>query len=460
MPSFLNRRAMRRPKRMCQSRLMYLWYGLAAFLLLASTSANAIPAYARQTGSACADCHAGAYGAGSNGPELTPYGMRFKLNGYTDTDGNGIKIPVAGQLTGTRAVPAQGQSTTELSEADLYLAGRITDQIGGYVKVQSDNVGDNKFSTQLSDVDLRFVAKDLKLGEREATIGVTVNNNPGFQDPVAALPAATQNGPPTVSGSLLNPSSSNTLAHRVIGASVYGVYDSNWYGEIGTYTSMPTSVQDHLGYSLGGDPGKLGDTGYFSFNYMKDLKSQFFSAGVVALTTKRQLPRIGPNEDITDLGYDLTYQYLGNRDNIVQLAYINILEQRRYASVPVSPVIPGLTAQARGVVHDQTASVSYTFKQSYGVTFSHLVSTGTHDVVRYVPYGEPDTASNSFSVFWTPFGRDDSWTTIANIKLAASWFRFTKFNGSATNVFGVPFGAPVTNARDLDEFLLSASAAF
>ena len=56
--------------------------------LLAGNDAHAVPAYARQTGSACADCHAGAYG-----PALTPYGMRFKLNGYTDTDGQGTKFP-------------------------------------------------------------------------------------------------------------------------------------------------------------------------------------------------------------------------------------------------------------------------------------------------------------------------------------------------------------------------------
>ena len=49
----------------------FLLGGLAAaFLLFASTAAQAIPAYARQTGAACADCHAGAYG-----PALTPYGM-------------------------------------------------------------------------------------------------------------------------------------------------------------------------------------------------------------------------------------------------------------------------------------------------------------------------------------------------------------------------------------------------
>jgi hypothetical protein len=450
MPSSLNRRAPRRPRN------LHLWYGLAALPLFASNVAHAVPAYARQTGNACADCHAGAYG-----PALTPYGMRFKMNGYTDTDGNGTKIPVAMQITGMRTVPAQGQSTNELSEADLYLAGRINDEIGGYVKVQSQNGGDNKFNTQLSDMDLRFVAKDLKLGGKETTIGVTVNNNPGFSDPVDALPAATNNGPPTVSGTLLNPSSSNTLAHRVIGASVYALYDKDWYGELGTYNSLPTSVQDHLGYSISGDPGRLSDTAYARFAYMKDLKSQFFSAGVVGLTTKRQLPRVGPSEGITDVGYDLTYQYLGNRENILQLAYVNILERRRYATSPFG-ALPGLVALPNGVVHDQTATLSYTFKQSYGVVISHLISTGTHDIVRYVPYGQPDTSSNSYTVFWAPFGKDDSFTSIANLKLAATWFRFTKYNGSSINIFGVDTaaGAVPTNAKDLDAFLLSASVAF
>ncbi|MGN6323421.1 MAG: cytochrome C [Dyella sp.] len=444
MSTSLHRRATSRPGK------QLWWYGLAVLPLFASPGAQAVPAYARQTGSACADCHAGAYG-----PGLTPYGMRFKMNGYTDTDGQGTKIPAAVQLTGRRTVPATGKSSNLLSEADIYLAGRVSDQVGGYVKVQVNNNGQDKFNTQLSDVDLRFVAKDMKLGGKDALVGVSVNNNPGFNDPVNALPASTLNGPPTVSGTLLNPSSSNTLAHRVVGASVYALYDKNWYGELGTYSSLPTSMQYDLGYSLGGDPGKLSNTVYGRFAYMKDLKRQFFSAGLVGLTTDRQLPRSGPSEHVTDLGYDVTYQYLGNREHIIQLAYVNIMERRRYATTPAGP-IPGLLALPRGVVHDQTATLTYTFKQSYGVIISHLLSTGTHDVVRFVPYGEPDTSSNSFTVFWTPFGKDDSFTSTANLRLAATWFRFNKFNGSSTNVFGVPG----TNAKDLNAFLLFASVAF
>jgi hypothetical protein len=190
---------------------------------------------------------------------------------------------------------------------------------------------------------------------------------------------------------------------------------------------------------------------------MKDLKRQFFSAGVVAQTTRRQLPRSGPADDLTDLGYDLTYQYLGNRDHIVQLSYVNILERRRYGS---TPALPGLLAPARGTAHDQTLTATYTFKQSFGITATHLLSTGSHDAVRYAPTGDPATTSNLFSVYWTPFGREDSLTTVANLKLAATWFRFTRFNGRRSNIFGAPPGAPATDVADLNAFFVSASVAF
>ena len=429
-----------------RTRNMTVLYGVGAAFSLACTTAQAIPVYARQTGSACADCHAGSYG-----PALTPYGMRFKLNGYTDTDGKGFKLPVAAQLIGTRNVPARGESSNRLTEADVYLAGRLTDQVGGYVKVSSNNDGHNRFDTKLSDVDLRFVAKELKLGGKDLTLGVSVNNNPGLQDPIAALPGASSLGPPGVTGTVLNPSSPNAPANRVIGATVYGLYDSRWYGEAGTYNSLQRSTQDRLGYNPNGDPGKLHDTGYVRFAYMRDLRRQFFSAGVVALSTKRELPRTGgPKDKLTDLGYDLTYQYLGNREHIVQLSYVNILEQRKYGSLP-TPL-----AKPRGTVHDQVATAAYTFKQSYTLLVSHMVSTGSRDDGRFFPYGVPNTTANLISLYWAPFGKDDSYTAMANLKLAANWFRFTRFNGASDNIFG----APGTNARDFNAFSITASVAF
>jgi hypothetical protein len=454
MLPFLNRRGVRRPE---DTRA---WYVLAVVLALASFNASAVPAFARQTGNACADCHAGAYGGGANGPALTPYGLRFKMNGYTDTDGNGVKIPVSAQLIETHTAPARGESTTNLTEADIYLAGRISDQVGGFAKVEADHTGHDTYNTRLANVDLRYVAKDLKLSGRDLTLGVSVNNSPGFDDPLAVLPGASMLGPPGGTGTLLNLSSPNAPVDRVIGATVYGLYDASWYGEVGTYRSLPASQQDHLGFNPAGDPGKLSDTGYFRFAYMKDLKTQFFSVGLVGLTTKRALPRGGPKDDLADLGYDLTYQYLGNHDNIVQLSYVNILEKRKYGADPASPVTPGLFARSRGIVHDSTLSATYTFRQTYGVTAAHLVSNGSNDDVRFLPYGDPDTTSNLVSVFWVPFGKEDSYVTWANLKLAATWFRFTRFNGVTQNIFGAPVGAATTRPADLNAFSISASVAF
>src|SRR5229473_297293 len=66
---------------------------LLCTMLLFSSQASALPSYARQTGYACVKCHVGGFG-----PQLTPYGIKFKINGYTETDHKGLKIPVAAMV--------------------------------------------------------------------------------------------------------------------------------------------------------------------------------------------------------------------------------------------------------------------------------------------------------------------------------------------------------------------------
>lgn len=63
---------------------------------LASVPAYALPSFARQTGAACADCHVGAFG-----PQLTPFGMKFKMEGYTQGGGQGPNIPLCSPPTRT-----------------------------------------------------------------------------------------------------------------------------------------------------------------------------------------------------------------------------------------------------------------------------------------------------------------------------------------------------------------------
>lgn len=219
--------------------------------------------------------------------------MRFKLGGFTDTDGEGTKIPVSGQLTWSRNNPSRGDSTSRLREADLYLGGRLNDNIGGYSKIRSNNSGNATFDTRLDDVDLRFVSKPFQMAGKDTMIGVSVNNNPGISDPVHVLPNASTLTPAS-NGGASTMLSSSALSNRVIGASVYGLYDRNWYGEVGSYSALSPSAQDRLGWPVNGDPGKLSGTSYARLAYMKDMKRQFFSVGLTALNTRRQPLRTGP----------------------------------------------------------------------------------------------------------------------------------------------------------------------
>src|SRR5258708_19267891 len=71
-------------------------WGIAAhaaalgLIYLASSSAQALPSFARQTGKPCAQCHNVAYGVA-----LTAYGRQFKLNGYVWGDAKEVIPPVA-----------------------------------------------------------------------------------------------------------------------------------------------------------------------------------------------------------------------------------------------------------------------------------------------------------------------------------------------------------------------------
>src|SRR5487761_210687 len=70
----------------------------ASMLFSQQHRADALPAFASQTGQPCTACHIGGFG-----PQLTPFGRAFKINGYTQGGGQGLAahIPLSGMLEGS-----------------------------------------------------------------------------------------------------------------------------------------------------------------------------------------------------------------------------------------------------------------------------------------------------------------------------------------------------------------------
>jgi hypothetical protein len=389
------------------------------------------------------------------------------LTGYTDGDQD--TLPLSAQLRFSHNEPQlpADHDTNRLDEASVYLAGRLAPKLGAYLKVMHSDDPFNSGAarnTELQNADIRYT-DTAKAGDRELLWGLSLNNNPGVQDPLDANQAW---GFPAIgtTGSLFNGTTTPTVPRRVLGLTAFGLWDQHWYAEAGAYRSLSRSLQDTLGQDPQSDPGRFsGLAPYWRLAYLHDMKTQFFGGGIYGMSAKRQLAVISPqplmtersgaNDTLSDLGVDAMYEYLGNREHVVQLRANAVHERRRYGSTPANP-FTGAVAPARAMVREMTLGGTYVFRQSYGITMA-VTRSDSKDPVRYFPFGRTDSKVRYTEVFWTPFGKEDSWAAPwANLRLSAVWTRFDKFNGGVQSVFG-PFSP---NARDLDSFQIYAQFTF
>ncbi|MCC0003763.1 MAG: hypothetical protein H6872_00900 [Methylobacteriaceae bacterium] len=158
----------------------------------ATERATAVPSFARQTGQPCMSCHTAF-------PELTPFGRRFKLGGYTLGGGKGIEDgapPIAGMLVPTFARTRKGQDappTTDthtnnnlvLQQASLFYAGRIYGNLGAFVQTTYDRASQH---FMLDNTDIRY-ADTASFGGLDALFGVSLHNGPTVQDVWNTTPA-------------------------------------------------------------------------------------------------------------------------------------------------------------------------------------------------------------------------------------------------------------------------------
>src|ERR1700719_4722269 len=120
---------------------------IAAVLIIGLTPRRAVslPLYARQTGQPCATCHTAFL-------ELTPFGRRFKLGGYTLSGGDWSGPPFAVMLqptfTNTQAAQQGGaapgfgvNNNLVMQQISLFTGGRITDDVGAFIQGTYDGVG-------------------------------------------------------------------------------------------------------------------------------------------------------------------------------------------------------------------------------------------------------------------------------------------------------------------------------
>ena len=401
-----------------------LWLKLVAVIFLSAmgmSQAFALPAFARQTGDSCDACHVGAYG-----PQLTTHGMKFKLSGYTDSDGNSGHLPLSGMLienyTHTskdqNPVPADGYSANNnsaLQELSGFLAGKLTDHVGSFMQVTYSGI---EKKTALDNTEFRFASDGKLLGEG-AVYGILVNNNPTMQDLFNTLPAW---GFPFTSSDLAPGPDSTTIINDGIAGTVYGVsaytlMKNGIYAELGDYKTFSRgflenvnviAADDSLGQTIGLAP-------YWRFAYFKDLHKQAYSAGLVGMSAKLRVEGTpGPDSKVSDIGVDGHYQYLGTRRHIFSVDGMYIDENNKTSGFDKTKL------------HQFNLAGSYYYDKSYGVTAKLFDTTGSEVT--------DNSKGMTLQGDWTPFGKENSpYAPYANLRLGLQYTSYNELNGDTSN---------------------------
>ncbi|MHB1213950.1 MAG: cytochrome C [Thiobacillus sp.] len=401
---------------------------------LAIQPAHALPSYARQTGQDCVACHVGAFG-----PQLTPFGIRFKLGGYTESDGKAGHVPLSAMIRGswthTRkdqagdAAPHYGPNDNgTLDEASIFLAGKLADKIGAFI--QSTYSGVDRVSS-LDNVDIRY-ASPLTVGGKGATVGVSLNNNPGIQDPFNTLPAwgfpyaGSDLAPTPAASPLIN----GGLGGHVAGLSAYGFWDDSVYAELGAYRTLSTTGLNQIG--VPDDAGVLDSPAtYWRLGYFSDIGKQNWSVGLFGLNAAlRPDRRGGPSNRYNDIGADASYQFLGTRRHVgtVNARYTREHQKRNAA-------VAALEAdKLKGSLNEFQINASYYYNQTWGVTAGHFAINGSNDGTLYDTTGSPDSSGYVLQADWTPFGKEASWgAPWANVRLGLQYTMYDTFDGTRSH---------------------------
>ena len=419
------------------------WCGLASlFAALLPQTALAVPSFARQTGAPCAQCHTTAFG-----PALTPFGMKFKLNGYVwgnESDLPPVAAMALGSFTNTQAGQDGGAAphysandNATIDQISLFYAGRIYDKLGGFVQGTYDGVARH---AAWDNLDIRY-ADTAKFGSNDVTYGVSLNNSPTVQDLWNSTPAWSfpYVGSPLAPGPAAAPLLEGGLAQTVAGLTAYAMFDDWVYTEVGAYRNLSMHLLKNLGAvdAESGNTAVIGPAPYWRLAIQHSFGPNYVSAGTFGMAARLQPGGDGSagTDHLTDLGYDATYQFNNGGSNSfnANLTYLHEL-QNWSASYAL-----GDTGLASNQLNTLRANAGWVYQQTYSLSGGPFLIHGGTDPVLYgdSANGSPNSRGYIGQAEYIPFGKFGSWMgPNVNLRLGVQYTYYTQFDGSSSNYDG------------------------
>ncbi len=424
--------------------------GLVFLVVMVSLcpDAKAVPSFARQTGLTCKVCH-------SNPPELTAFGRKFKLEGYTLTDkkpdttieekdlkmSRYFPLSVMLLLSDTAAhtaVPGAQNGNAEFPQAlSLFFAGEISPHLGAMVQAtysqQSDRI-------TLDNTDIRY-ARHTTLGSKDLLYGFTLNNSPTVEDVWNSTPSwgypwlSPDNAPSPGAGPLI----AGGLAQDVAGAGAYTMWDNHLYAGLTLYRSahaggpQPPTGTDFAFNIRGVAP-------YWRLAWQETWGVNYLEVGTYGIYVSSVPGGVnGIRDTYTDPAIDLQYE----RPFGVNLLTLHAAYIHERSSLDGTFAAGGATLP-KHALNTVRADATYHLRSRYTFTLEGFSTTGTADPILFAP--APVTGSALGSPNSSGFiGQVGFWPT-QNIELSAAYTGYGKFNGASHNYDGAGRNASANNS--------------
>ncbi len=424
--------------------------GVAGLLLTGLPNARALPSFARQTGQQCAACHNGF-------PELTPYGRQFKINGYTFSNSDAPLVPLAGLIIASythtaEAAPAPvvpGTSRNNnlvMDAAALFYAGKITSNVGAYV---AGAYSELSHRSTLAQSDIRY-ANTVTMFGRDATVGVSINNNPAITDPwntAQSFYSYPYENSHVVVGPVASPALQGRYANQVIGENAYVSWNQWLYAGAGLYESINPATLDSLSINTRGLNPINGAAPYWRLALEPAWGHSTLELGTFGLALESDPQRItsAGTDHTVDVGFDSEYQYLADRHSLsVMGSYIF-----EHSTLGASRAL-GFADHSHDNLHTLNLKGTYTYDQTYSTNLGYFDTSGSRDQALYGAAGAADGSPNSSG--WTseidyyPFNRGGPkfWRTLG-LKFGLQYVYYTRFDGATANYNGLGRGASANN---------------
>lgn len=423
-------------------------------LFVFKPNAHAVPSYSRQTGLPCATCHFAP-------PELTPFGRKFKLDGYVfttkpevtddkkdhnsalrllealplsvvfDTSFTATKSPQPGKQNGNFQLP---------QDVSLFLAGAWGSHVGSFAQFTYTGTN-NHFSWDNTDV--RYANNTKNFLGKTLAYGVTFNNNPTVEDLWNSTPAwgfpftASNVSPMPTAKAIIN----GTLGQDVAGLGGYAMWNEHLYVGGTVYRTQ------HLGGAQP-NPGVgsfnvRGFAPYWRLAWETVTKNNSLEVGTYGMhlkTTPNAI--IGPTDGYTDWAVDFQY------DRTIPQFKNDVLSFRgsyiRENSTLNATFGSNGAAQLRHHLNTVQGNVEYHYGTKLAGTVGWFNTTGTTDAQLYAPgsvtgsaNGDPHSNGYILNLSWWPE---------QNIDLAVQYTGYLRFNGGQTNYDGTGRKAEGNNA--------------